>query len=138
MKEIKFSSKNGDCPNFTYDDYRFFIREAKVGSSWKYSLYMKDMRSDTLTFATDKEALNYIQSINRIKFVCKSEFENLSLYETMHKDYIINSNKINIKNKPEFVVLEFDSYIDCLKFAKKYVANFITRHERQIKIEGFD
>ena len=134
MQDIKFSGKNGDCPYFIYEDYKFFIQDSKVGSDWKYSLYMKDLKSDTLTFATDKEALNYIKSIDRIKYVCSSS--NLSLYETIHKDYIINSNKINIKNKPEFIALEFDSYVECLKFAKKYVAEFIRKHERQISIKG--
>lgn len=134
MQDIKFSGKNGDCPYFIYDDYKFFIQNSKVGNEWKYSLYMKDLKSDTLTFTTDKEALNYIKSIDKIKFVYSSEFQNLQLYETIHKDYILNKNKINIKNKPEFIALDFDSYVDCLKFAKKYVAEFIKKHERQISI----
>lgn len=134
MQDIKFSGKNGDCPYFIYDDYKFFIQDSKVGSEWKYSLYMKDLKSDTLTFATDKEALNYIKSIDKIKFVCSSEFQNLQLYETIHKDYILNKNKINIKNKPEFIALDFDSYVECLKFGKKYVSEFIKKHDRQMTI----
>jgi hypothetical protein len=134
MQDIKFSGKNGECPYFIYDDYKFFIQDSKVGNEWKYSLYMKDLRSDTLTFATDKEALNYIKSIDKIKFVCSSEFQNLQLYETIHKDYILNKNKINIKNKPEFIALDFDSYVECLKFGKKYVSEFIKKHDRQMTI----
>lgn len=134
MQDIKFSGKNGDCPYFIYDDYKFFIQDSKVGNKWKYSLYMKDLKSDTLTFATDKEALNYIKSIDKIKFVYSSEFQNLQLYETIHKDYILNKNKINIKNKPEFIALDFDSYVECLKFGKKYVSEFIKKHDRQMTI----
>jgi hypothetical protein len=134
MQDIKFSGKNGDCPYFIYDDYKFFIQDSKVGNEWKYSFYMKDLKSDTLTFATDKEALNYIKSIDKIKFVYSSEFQNLQLYETIHKDYILNKNKINIKNKPEFIALDFDSYVECLKFGKKYVSEFIKKHDRQMTI----
>jgi hypothetical protein len=58
------------------------------------------------------------------------------MYETLHKEYVITGNKIVVRNKPEFVALEFDSYIDCLKFAKKYVAEFIRKHEKQFRIKG--
>ena len=130
MKDIKFNSENGSCPYFVHEDYRFFIQDNKVGNKWRYSLYVKDMKSDNLVFADKKEATKYVMSIKGIKFVCQSQ--DLSLYETINKDYIINKNKVNIKNKPEFVALDFDSFLECLNFAKKYVEEFIRKNDRQM------
>lgn len=132
MQDIRFSGTNGDCPYFKYDDYKFFISDGKVGNEWKYSFYMKDTKSDHLTFEDVKKAKEYVLSINRVRFVCT--YGDLSMYETMHKEYVISGKKVTIKNKPEIIAIEFDKYVDCLKFAKKYVTEFIKKRERQISI----
>lgn len=132
MQDIKFSGKNGDCPYFIYENNRFFIKDEKVGEKWKYSLYVKNIEEHIINFKTHKEVIEYIKNIDKIKLITK--YGDKSLYETKGKNYIVNKNEILIKDMAEFIALDFDSYMECLKFAKKYVAEFIRKHERQISM----
>lgn len=127
--EINFRSENGLCPYFIYKDTKFFIRDTKEGNNYTYSLCLKNTKDITKHFESPKEAYAYVNSKNNIRKIC--EHDGKTLFSNYINEYIVDGDIINIHCAARAVSGDFDKYIDCLKFAKEYVENFIKAAEPQ-------
>lgn len=126
---VTFKAENGHCPYFEYKDKRFYIKDSKnYKKEWVYSLYFKKIdKLAWIEFGTQKQALEHAEK--RAKFVCESDGKRL--YSNTLKEYIVDGNKVSRRYADTPLSGEFDSYNQCLEFAKEYIQNYITEHEPQ-------
>jgi hypothetical protein len=133
--EITFKAHDGLCPYFIYGDIKFFIQDRKdTGGNWTYSLYSKSLKKEEVkTFMSHKEALIYVNSIKGVRKV--GEHGGKMLFSNILSDYIINDKTVSVRRSARPLSGDFNKYSECLKFAKKYVADYIKMLEpRQLEL----
>lgn len=126
--EITFKAENGMCPRFQYKDIVFFIQDKKdYKGDWVYSLWSKELTEEMLKFETHDAACEYMRSITGVQ--CKYWSGKTLLYTSVSYNYIIVDNIIRKRETPTQISWDFDSYLECLDFSKKHVADYIKRQE---------
>ena len=128
---VNFRTRDGLCPYFEYEDNIFHIQDEKINNEYEYSLHHKKMHSEKVkNFKNLEEAIKYVTEEHKASFAYKYEDE--LLYSSITANYIIDpEGKTTIREKSRCVSKKFVSYIDCLYYSKKYVANFIKEQEPQ-------
>ncbi|MCK9470715.1 MAG: hypothetical protein M0Q88_03050 [Bacilli bacterium] len=127
--DVVFKRENGSCPYFTYKNIRFFIKDYPHGNDYVYYLAERDLTEEIITFNTHKEALGYVINSMDKWPEYKDETEEKYMYTDNKKDYIINKNMLTIRNRAIRITADYDKYLECLEYAKKYVSHYIERHE---------
>lgn len=125
--EIKFRAENGLCPYYIYKDTKFFIQDSKKSDGYTYSLHLKHLKVKIEVFEDNEAAIDYINEIKGIRFL--GSFSDGHLYTDISRYYSVKGNKVIIRPTDAPISGSFDSYADCLNFAKKYVADFIREQE---------
>lgn len=137
--DIKFRRKDvGDCPYFDYKNTRYLIRDKlDHNEKWVYYLAKKDKREEIKKFKMHKMARDYVENLPNTRYKGSIEGEKKYLYEDEENYYIINKKTVTIQNKSFPVTMDFDSYYDCLKEAKRIIGEIMEREEpMQLKIRG--
>ena len=133
---ITFKSHDGLCPYYIYREYKFFIRDkADYHGHYKYALYMQRMTEETKVFNNNRNAIRYVEAINGIKHIYTQSGTGKRLYGSKTKEYVIIDNTVTIRPAEEMISWYYDRYADCVKFAKKYIDDFIkTREPEQLAL----
>ena len=126
--DVVFSSKNGFCPEFIYKKTKFYIKDRKQGGNYVYFLCSWNLEFKTITFDTHKLVLEHVRSIKNVKCKYNNDHEEI-LYSDIAKDYIIKKNVLTIRESYKVLTGEFDSYLSCLEYSKKYVSGVVDQIE---------
>ena len=130
MKEVTFKGENGFCPSYRYKDVDFYIKDKRdYKGDWVYSLWVQNKKKQEIQFVTHEEAIKHVRDIKGTKCVYNSGEKRLYISTNHH--YIISGNTITKRETPTPISGDFDSYLECLSFSKKYVENYIAQHEPQ-------
>jgi hypothetical protein len=125
---ITFRAENGMCPRFCYDTTVFYIQDRRASTGdYLYSLWSKEDKEEIIKFETHDEACEYAKKIKGAK--CEYWSCNTRLYTSVNYNYIVVGNVVKKRETPTPLSGEFDSYLECLNFSKKYVADHIKRQE---------
>ncbi len=126
--EITFRAENGVCPRFCYDMTVFFIQDRKNSiGNWLYSLWSKEDAEEIIKFETHEEAKSYVRWLKGVK--CTYNTDGKWFYTSVYFYYIVVGNVVKKRETPTPLSGDFDSYLECLNFAKKYVADYIKKQE---------
>ena len=128
--EITFKAENGHCPYFIYENTRFYIQDEKQSDQWEYSLCSMKLEKHVYNFKTIEEATEFLDNI---KAHLEARFSASELWKTKTHIYSLQKDKNNIKITERLDYKQesgwFDSYLDCLKWSKEYVAKIIKASE---------
>lgn len=127
--DVVFKRENGSCPYYIYKNIRFFIKDYLYTDDYVYYLAERDLREEIITFNTHEEALDHVVNTMDKWPEYKDETEEKYMYTDNKKYYIINKNTLIIRNRATRITADYDSYYECLEYAKKYVSNYIEKHE---------
>lgn len=121
-EDIRFKTENGFCPYFIYAGKKYFIRDTKINDKWMYRLEVKTINNNqTLSFLSQEEAQAYIsEKINRQRYTCL-RLSDRTGYIATDTIYVLKANIVEIIKTPDPLSGEFDTYAECLDFAKSYI-----------------
>lgn len=131
INKITFTKKNGFCPYYVLDSTKFYIQDKIISSdATTYTLMSKNINHDVKQFPDSKQAVDYIKTqINSRPFKYYSFYE-AEMWKTASRIYILdNKGRVTIRETPTELSYPFDSYEDCLIFAKKYILDLIKSNE---------
>lgn len=126
INKVTFTKKNGFCPYYVLDNTKFYIQDKLISSdATTYTLMSKNLNHDVKQFPDVKQAVDYIKNqINGRPFRYYN-FE-AEMWETASKIFVLDSKgRLVIREKPTELSYPFDSYKECLLFAKKYISDLI-------------
>lgn len=130
MQKVTFHSENGFAPSYIYKDTLFYIADKSNGrGGYTYMLCSIPINPVAIEeFASGEEVHRFLDS-KKARLVYRSD--NKYLFSGPGYEYILEGNKVTIKQKPKQLSDEYDKYLDCLNYAKKYVANYIESLEHR-------
>lgn len=118
---IAFRSDNGYCPYFIHRNMKYFIQDERgYDGQYKYALYQKTLEPDEIiNFKTNEEAIEYMKTLNKAR--CIYSEKDKRLFTSILYDYILIGTQLKIRKSSKPLSGNFDKYLDCLEFAKKYI-----------------
>lgn len=131
MSKITFTQRDGLCPYYILDNTKYYIQDRIISSdATSFTLMSKSLNHDVKQFPDVKQAVEYIKNqINGRPYKYYSFYES-EMWETVSKIYVLGSKgRIVIRETPTVLSYPFDSYKDCLIFAKKYISDLIKSNE---------
>jgi len=130
-QEIHFSSINGLAPSYVAPNGTvYIITDEKTYGKRRYTLKAKT-KAPYITYFSDKESVEkYIEELT-----CKRRYEKYKFSEQtgyFMADVILAVTGLTVKKiyTPDIVAGPYDSYAECLEFAKKYIGGFLSDAER--------
>lgn len=131
---ITFKAENGFCPYCIYGRTKFYIQDSRnYKGDWVYALYSVDLCEEVKEFETNEKAFEYLVN-KKVKHVYSTCDRETSLYsDTLHY-YILKDKTVTVRQTETPLTGKFDSYAECLKFAKEYVKNYIRERAEQMSI----
>ena len=128
--EIAFRTEKGMCPRFCYGTTVFYIQDSKdYKGDWVYSLCFKENGEEVLKFETHDEAVDHVRKLKSVKNTYGTG--NTLLFTSVNYNYIVVGNVVKKRKTPTPLSGDFDSYLECLNFSKKYVADYIKEQEQE-------
>lgn len=126
--KVTFRTENGCCPYFIWQDTMFYIQDrTDFKGHYTYALYCKSTEPEkVMEFSNKEEVRKYIQS-NQLRIAYSSGER--CLYRDRLREYIVEGTTVIVKLKPKMLSDEFPKYLDCLEYAKQYVADYIGRQK---------
>jgi|GEM_PF-3077759 len=136
MLDVKFKAHDGRCPYFRYRDTLYYIQDREENGSPQYSLMAWRLFEKVEIFEEESQAVKWVEDQTAKQRTKWDEGNGWMLCQTSTRLYVIKSNEVTVKETPTPLTGEFDSYLDCLKVAKKRVQEIIEKTEpKQISLE---
>lgn len=136
MLDVKFKAHDGRCPYFEHSDILYYIQDREDGGQMQYTLMAWPRRERVEMFADEKQAIEWVEKQVAGQRVKWDEGRGWILCQASSHYYIIRGKQVTVKETPTPLTGEFDSYLDCLKSAKKRVEEIIDEIEpKQMSLE---
>lgn len=129
--DVNFKRENGFCPYFIYKNTRYYIQDRKnrIGD-YVYTLMSVNTDVETLLFPNKDAALDYIKGIKGIRYFGSTSDK--EAYSNRIRLYIIQGSTVTVRHEPDILSGEFESYEQCLDFAKTFISEKLGLSSEQL------
>ena len=134
--KITFNSKNGCCPSWTHNGVKYYLYEDEYDGSWtlkskRLGFVVKDRFYGTgIDRIYPTELLKrYFKTKDDVKCERRGSY---TFYYWKDKMYATDGEIITVQYQERCERFPFDSYLECLRDAKKYLSEKYA--EKQIRL----
>ncbi len=127
---ITFHGVDGRCPHFLAPNgVNYIIRDQKVGSDYQYYLTADSHKPKVLKFESNDDVDAFIDGKTDRRRYSVAKIDDKIGYFMNHVTIIKENKTVTLRYTPDVVSGMFESYVDCLNFAKEYVAGEIEQFD---------
>lgn len=132
MDGVAFVAKDGMCPRFEAPNGEIYlIQDKKVGADYQYALQVKRYKPEKKTFLTKEECDAYIANKTDRRHYSVARYEGKTGYFLSWATLVCEGLTVTILYAPDVISEWFESYVDCLQYAKEYVLTRLEQMEKE-------